>query len=368
MKVFDLIKVDPSGARRGSLHTAHGAVECPAFMPVATRAAFRVALPRDVAVTGTQAILVNTYHMFLGKRYENVRRAGGLHAFMSWESAIVTDSGGFQVFSLPDARLTGEGVYFDASRDGDTKLFIGPEISMEVQRELGADVVMAFDQCTEYSSSREEVQEAAGRTALWAEICRKCELGREQMLFGIIQGGVFLDVRKKSAQSITALDFDGYAIGGVSVGEGLEWLKKVVQFTSPLMPQDKPRYLMGVGLPQDILESVERGMDMFDCVIPTRYARNGTLFTRRGKIRIMDKKFRKDRYPVDTNCNCYTCQHFTRMYLRHLFFAKEPIGEVLASIHNLQFYQDLMSDIREAIEVDSFREFKIEWLAVYNRQ
>ncbi|MFC1735401.1 tRNA guanosine(34) transglycosylase Tgt [Candidatus Hydrogenedentota bacterium] len=361
---FELLETDPTGARLARLETAHGAVDCPAFMPVGTQAAIKAATPRDIEETGSQVILANTYHMSLGKRTELVKRAGGLHKLMAWNKTILTDSGGFQVFSLPDREISEKGVSFSFTEDGE-RVFLDPETSMSIQRDLGADIVMAFDECVEYPALRKYVEASVDRTTRWAGRCRACDLDDHQFLFGIVQGGIYDDLRAKSAAGITGIGFDGYAIGGVSVGEGLDLLKKVVSATAPMLPEDKPRYLMGVGLPEDILESIERGMDMFDCVIPTRYARGGTLFTREGKVRISDKRYRKDKYPPDTRCGCYTCRNFSRMYLRHLFFAKEALGETLATIHNVHFYQDLMSDIRAAIAEKQFAAFKKEWLENY---
>jgi queuine tRNA-ribosyltransferase len=361
---FNLKKVDRSGARRGSYKTEHGVVETPSFMPVGTAGFVRGTPMRDVAETGAQVVLANTYHLSLGDRLQTVKRAGGLHNFMGWSGSILTDSGGFQVFSLPGREISEEGVHFKFE-EGQERLFLGPERSMQIQRDLGSDIVMAFDECVEYPASAEYVQEAVNRTTRWAERCFDVELQEHQFLFGIVQGGTHQAMRRQSATAITAMPFDGFAVGGVSVGEGIELLKEVVGITAPLLPPDKPRYLMGVGLPEDILTSVERGMDMFDCVIPTRYARNGTLFTRMGKMRIKDKTFRKDKYPVDTNCGCYTCQTYSRMVLRYLFFTGDPIAEVLATIHNLTFYQDLMADIRQAIEKNNFDNFQRDWLNRY---
>ena len=361
---FELLNVDPTGARRSRFRTEHGSVECPAFMPVGTQGAVKAATPHQVEATGAQVILANTFHMSLENRRELVARAGGLHTLMAWPHTILTDSGGFQVFSLPDKNISEEGVAFQYGKDGATTV-LDPETSMAIQTDLGADIVMAFDECVEYPATEEYVARSVARTTRWARRCRAVELAPHQYLFGIIQGGTFPRLRQRSAAEITDIPFDGFAIGGVSVGEGLELLKKIVSHTSPLMPEHLPRYLMGVGLPEDILASVERGMDMFDCVIPTRYGRGGTLFTRTGRIRVTDKRYRKDRYPPDTACECYTCKHFTRMVLRHLSYAGEALYDTLATIHNLHFYQDLMRDIRTAIEADRFADFSREFLARY---
>ncbi len=358
---FELLKVSKEGARRSRFLTEHGKVECPAFMPVGTQGAVKAIAPDQLEATGAEVVLANTYHLSLGGRRELVKRAGGLHSFMAWPKTILTDSGGFQVFSLPDKKITDEGVTFFNKKKGEA-IFLNPEESMAIQRDLGADIVMAFDECVEYPAEENYVRRSIQRTAAWAERCRAVELASHQFLFGIVQGGTYQNLRNQSAEDLREIPFDGYAIGGVSVGEGLEWLKKVVAWTAPLLPENLPRYLMGVGLPEDIFAAVARGIDMFDCVIPTRYARHGTLFTRTGGIRIGDKKFRKDRYAVDTACNCYTCTHYSRMVLRHLHYAGEPLFLTLASIHNLHFYQDLMSDIRTSIEEDRFEEFSRAWL------
>jgi queuine tRNA-ribosyltransferase len=361
---FEVMREDPCGARRSRFRTEHGVVECPTFMPVGTQGAVKAVTPHQVAETGAQVVLANTFHLSLEQRRELVMRAGGLLVFMGWEQTIHTDSGGFQVFSLPQKTITEEGVSFQYGKD-ETMTVLDPEVSMEIQRDLGADIVMAFDECVEYPATREYVERSVARTTRWARRCRDVPLAPHQYLFGIVQGGTWPDLRERSAREITAIPFDGFAIGGVSVGEGLELLKDVVGYTVPHLPRDLPRYLMGVGLPEDILASVERGMDMFDCVIPTRYARGGTLFTRTGKIRVTDKRYRKDRYPVDTACRCYTCSHFSRMVLRHLSYAGESLFDTLATIHNLTFYQDLMAGARQAIEQGRFRTFAKEWLDRY---
>jgi len=361
---FKLLRTDPSGARRGHFFTEHGKVETPTFMPVGTAGFVRSTPMRDVAETGAQVVLGNTYHLSLGDRLQTVKRAGGLHRFMGWEGTILTDSGGFQVFSLEGREISEKGVSFQFEENGE-KLFLGPEESMAIQRDLGSDIVMAFDECVDYQAPQEYVQQSVERTTRWAERSREYPLQDHQFMFGIVQGGIFQSLRRQSAMEITNIPFDGFAIGGVSVGEGLTLLKEVVGYTTPLLPPNKPRYLMGVGLPEDILAGVERGIDMFDCVIPTRYARQGTLFTRMGKLRIMDKAFRKDKYPVDTGCRCYTCQTYSRMVLRYLFFTKDPLAETLATIHNLTFYQDLMADIRQAIEKGNYGNFQRDWLNKY---
>ena len=361
---FELVTTDPSGARRSRFRTEHGVVECPTFMPVGTQGAVKAATPHQVLETGADVILANTFHLSLERRRDLVKRAGGIHSLMAWPKTILTDSGGFQVFSLPDKTISEEGVSFRYGKD-DATTVLDPETSMAIQRDLGADIVMAFDECVEYPATREYIERSVARTTRWAKRCRGCDLAPHQHLFGIVQGGTYRKLRERSARELGELPFDGYAIGGVSVGEGLDLLKEVVGYTAPLLPPDLPRYLMGVGLPEDLFASVELGMDMFDCVIPTRYARGGTLFTRTGRIRVTDKRYRKDRYPPDTACQCYTCQHFSRMVLRHLSYAGEPLYDTLATIHNLRFYQDLMAGMRMAIEQGRFRPFAEQWLGRY---
>ena len=364
---FELLNVDASGARRARFRTEHGPVETPAFMPVGTQGAVKAVTPDQVAETGAQVVLANTYHMAREDRRDLVRRAGGLHGVMAWPQTILTDSGGFQVFSLPGTEVDDSGVTFTEERS-EQRLRLDPETSIEIQRELGADIVMAFDECVAKGAPRAYVERSVERTTRWAERGLAVPLAKHQFMFGIVQGGLFEDLRERNAAALTALPFDGFAIGGVSVGEGLEAMERVVRFTAPLLPERLPRYLMGVGLPEDLLAAIACGMDMFDCVIPTRYARGGTVFTRTGRIRVNDKRFRKDRLPIDTACRCYTCVRFSRMVLRHLYWAQEPLFETLATIHNLTFYQDLMRDARGAIERGDFADFQRGWLARYRRK
>ena len=346
-----------SAARAGRLQTSHGPVETPVFMPVGTHAAVRAMTPEQVRQTGARILLANTYHLLLRPGPELVKRAGGLHDFMAWDGPILTDSGGFQVFSLKNKEITAEGVRFKNEVDG-SEIMLTPERSIEIQHSLGADIIMAFDECTPYPATPELARRGVDNSLRWLERCGRAHEGSEQALFPIIQGSVYLDQRERSARETVRFAAPGYAIGGVSVGEGLEELKRIVGFTAPLLPVDKPRYLMGVGLPEDLIESVERGMDMFDCVIPTRYARSATLFTRRGRIRMNNRRYRRDMYPIDTACDCYACQTFTRAYVHHLYTANEILGTILGAIHNVRFYERLMSDMRAAIVAGKFSDWK----------
>ena len=362
---FTLLNTDSeSAARRGRLQTPHGVIETPIFMPVGTHAAMKAMTPAQVEETGAQIILSNTYHLHLRPGEGLVEKAGGLHAFMNWKKPILTDSGGFQVFSLPKKKITEDGVFFKHEVSGN-EIFLGPAEAMAIQNALGADIIMAFDECIPYPATHDYAAKSIGKTLRWAENCLKAHKRKDQALFGIVQGSVYDDLRRDCAKALTAMDFPGYAIGGVSVGEGLELLKKVVDYTAPFLPENKPRYLMGVGLPEDILESVERGMDMFDCVIPTRYARSATLFTSRGKLRLTHRRYRRDFYPVDASCSCYCCRNFTRAYLHHLFNANEILSAILSAIHNVHFYLDMMAQTRAAIERNEFKAFKTEFLGRY---
>jgi queuine tRNA-ribosyltransferase len=353
------------GARRGRFVTAHGVVETPAFMPVGTQAAVKCVTPDQVAATGAQVVLANTYHLSLADRTALVERHGGLHGLMAWKQTILTDSGGFQVFSLPDRVISEEGVRFRFDQGGEPAM-LSPESSMDIQRRLGADIVMAFDECVDHTAGREYLVASIERTFRWLKRCQAVPLAEHQHLFAIVQGGMDLELRSRSAADSISLGLPGYAIGGVSVGEGHEAMVRVVRHTAPLLPDDQVRYLMGVGLPEDLVASVAAGMDIHDCVIPTRYAREGTVFTWEGKMRIQDKRFRKDRYVIDTSCTCYSCASgFSRAYLRHLLFASETLAETLMTIHNLHFYQDLMRAMRTAIEQDRFPQWSQEFLVRY---
>ncbi|HKI51312.1 MAG TPA: tRNA guanosine(34) transglycosylase Tgt [Geothermobacteraceae bacterium] len=362
---FDLLHKDSSSrARRGHITTPHGSIETPIFMPVGTHAALKALTPAQVDEAGAQIVLANTYHLHLKPGESLIAKAGGLHPFMNWHKPILTDSGGFQVFSLPNKQISVDGVHFRNEVTGD-QIFLGPKEAISIENQLGADIIMAFDECIPYPASHDYAAKSIKKTLRWAEQCLKTHSREDQALFGIVQGSVYPDLRKECAEQLTAMEFPGYAIGGVSVGEGLELLKQVVDDTEPHLPEHKPRYLMGVGLPEDILESIERGMDMFDCVIPTRYARSATLFTRRGRIRLTNRRYRRDFYPVDASCSCYCCSNFSRAYLHHLFNANEVLSATLSAIHNVHFYLDMVARARQAIEQNSFADFKREFLAEY---
>jgi queuine tRNA-ribosyltransferase len=350
-------------ARVGRLVTPHGEVETPAFMPVGTAAAVKAVTRRDLDEVGAQIILANTYHLMLRPGDDLVAQLGGLHGFTGWERPYLTDSGGYQVFSLAGLRrLTEEGVAFQSHLDG-TPYLLTPERSMEVQGNLGADIAMAFDECPPWPAPREAVEEATLRTTRWAERCRAAHRAVNQALFGIVQGGVHLDLRERSAHDIMALDFPGHGIGGLSVGEPKEDMVRVLDHLDPILPPHKPRYLMGVGTPEDIVEAVARGVDMFDCVLPTRNARNGQLFTRRGRLSIRNARFRADEGPPDPDCRCYTCRTASRAYLRHLHMAGEMSAATLMTIHNLACYLDTLERIRQSIRLGRFDEFRAEMLS-----
>ncbi len=347
-----------SRARAGTLATPHGTVPTPLFMPVGTQAALKTLHPDLVAQAGARIVLANTYHLFLQPGTAVVKRCDGLHGFMGWNGPILTDSGGFQVFSLPGREITEEGVRFAFEKRGQAT-FLGPEESIRAQNELGADIIMAFDECIPFPAERDYAARSVERTLRWAERCLGAhERPGEQALFGIVQGSVYPELRERCARALVAMGFPGLAIGGVSVGEGHERMKQAVEYSEPFLPADRPRYLMGVGKPEDILEAIERGMDLFDCIIPTKFGRGGTLFTWTGKLRVQRKEYRKDRYPIDTACGCPTCTRFSRAYLNHLFEVDEPLGKALASLHNIHFYMTLVARAREAILEDRFTAFK----------
>ena len=364
---FTLIHTDPScnnSARRGRLEFPRGSIETPAFMPVGTYGTVKSMKPEELQDLGAEIILGNTFHLMLRPGTKIIREHGDLHAFMHWDKPILTDSGGFQVFSLAKMRkITEEGVHFSSPVNGE-KFLMTPESSMQVQRELGSDIVMIFDECTPYPATLTQARESMELSLRWAKRSKLAHEGNPAALFGIVQGGMHKTLREISAKALIDIGFDGYAIGGLSVGEPKDERDHVLDITTPLLPDNKPRYLMGVGKPEDIVESVKRGIDMFDCVIPTRNARNGFIFTRNGTLNIRNSKFQNDTRPIDHQCACYTCQNYSRAYLRHLDKCKEMLGAHLNTIHNLYYYQELMREIRSAIETDSFDEFVADFYAL----
>jgi len=360
--LFDLISTNKV-ARRGRLRFERGTVETPAFMPVGTYGTVKAMTPEELVELGAQIILGNTFHLMLRPGTDIIRQHGDLHDFMHWQGPILTDSGGFQVFSLAKMRKISErGVVFQSPVDGAT-IELTPERSMQVQRELGADIVMIFDECTPYPASREQAESSMQLSLRWALRSKQAHQGNAAALFGIVQGGMYPDLREQSASGLTAIGFDGYAIGGLSVGEPEDERNRILECTVPQLPQNQPRYLMGVGKPEDIVEAVRRGVDMFDCVIPTRNARTGFLYTRKGILRIRNSQYQHDTRPVDDACHCYTCRHYSRSYLRHLDKCGEILGSRLNTIHNLHYYQDLMRDIRAAIEATRFDAFAEDFYA-----
>jgi queuine tRNA-ribosyltransferase len=345
---FDIVATD-GPARRGRLLTARGVIETPAFMPVGTYGTVKAMTPADLREVGAQVVLGNTFHLMLRPGVEVVRRHGGLHAFMGWDGPILTDSGGFQVWSLAALRrLTARGVVFRSPVDG-AQVLLGPEESMAVQRALGSDIVMAFDECTPYPATAAEARASMELSLAWAARSRTAHADSEAALFGIVQGGMDPELRSESLSGLLEIGFDGYALGGLSVGEPKEAMAAVLEATVPRMPPDRPRYLMGVGTPADLIRAVGLGLDLFDCVMPTRNARNGHLFTSRGVVRIRNSRYRDDTGPLDPDCGCYTCRHFSRAYLHHLDRRKEILGARLNTLHNLYFYLGLMRGLGEAI-------------------
>ena len=341
-------------------------VETPIFMPVGTQATVKSMTPEELKEIGSQIILSNTYHLYLRPGHELVKKAGGLHEFMHWDKPILTDSGGFQVFSLgPLRKISEEGVEFRSHLDG-SKHFLTPEKAMEIQNALGSDIMMAFDECAPYPASREYVKNSLERTTRWLERCKEAHKNPEkQALFGIIQGGMYKDLREQSAKEITAIDLPGYAIGGLSVGEPKPMMYDILEHTTPFMPVDKPRYLMGVGSPDDLIEGVIRGVDMFDCVLPTRIARNGTAMTSQGKVVVRNATYAEDFTPLDPECDCYTCRNYTKAYIRHLIKTNEMLGARLITTHNLHFLLKLMENIRQAIREDRLLDFREEFFTKY---
>lgn len=360
---FEVLKREKdSGARLGKITVSHGEINTPVFAPVGTAGIVKTLSKEDLFYVGAEMILCNTYHLFLRPGHELIKRMGGLHKFISWDRPILTDSGGFQVFSLGELRkITEEGVIFQSHLDGGKKHFITPEIAIEIQETLGADIIMTFDECVPYPSTYDYTKTSMEMTTRWASRCREAHKKEGQALFGIVQGGFFQDLRKISANDIVNIGFDGYAIGGLSVGETKPQMYETIDTVMPYLPEDKPRYLMGVGTPEDLIEGVMRGADIFDCVMPTRHARNGSLFTSEGIINIKNAPYTEDEGPIDKNCGCHTCKNYSRAYLRHLFLAKEVSVLRFNTIHNLYYYLNLMKNIREAIREDRFLEFKREF-------
>jgi queuine tRNA-ribosyltransferase len=370
--MFELLAQDrQTKARRGRLTTAHGVVDTPAFMPIGTQGTVKAVTPRELRELNAQTVLGNTYHLFVRPGIDVIKHFGGLHKFMNWDGPILTDSGGYQIFSLAKLRkITEEGVHFQNHVDG-MPAFISPEIAMEIQAGLGSDIAMALDECAPYPCERDYAAQSAEMTARWAKRCksefeiRNSEFEIKRQLFGIVQGATFDDLRKSSAQAIVDLDFDGYAIGGVSVGEPEEEMIRAVESAEPFLPKDKPRYAMGLGTPPQLLEMIARGMDMFDCVLPTRLARNGTAFTATGTINLKNAEFALDKSPIEENCVCYACRGFSRGYIRHLIKAEEILGLRLITLHNLHFYLDLMRQAREQIQSRSFDQFRKSFVSNY---
>lgn len=357
-----------SGARAGILHTPHGDVETPVFMPVGTKATVKTMTPEELKAIGAQIILSNTYHLYLRPGSPLIRRAGGLHSFMNWDCPILTDSGGYQVFSLADNRsITEEGVSFRSHIDG-SKHMISPEVSIGVQTDLGSDIMMAFDECVPYPADYEYTKNSMERTLRWLDRCKKAKSREDQALFGIVQGGFYEDLREQSAKASVEMDLDGYSIGGISVGEPKEEFIRILKYTTPFLPSDKPRYNMGIGTPDYLFESVEAGIDMCDCVLPTRVARNGLALTHEGKVNIRNERFKEDFHTLDPACNCYCCKNYTRAYLRHLNNVNEILGARLLTIHNLTFLIEMMKGMRQAIFEDRFLEYKAAFLDRYEKE
>lgn len=364
---FELIKTcKQSGARLGILHTPHGDIETPIYMPVGTAATVKAVMPRDLKEIGAQIILSNTYHLHLRPGEDLVKEAGGLHRFMHWDKPILTDSGGFQVFSLAGIRkIKEEGVTFQSHIDG-SRRFISPEVSMQIQQDLGSDIAMAFDVCSPYPCDYDTARENMDRTHRWAKRCQTAHTRPDQALFGIVQGAFYKDLRVESAKTLADMDFIGYGIGGLSVGEPKPIMYEMLEELMPFMPMHKPRYLMGVGSPDCLIEGVLRGVDMFDCVLATRVARNGTILTGRGRLVVRNADCARDFSPLEEGCDCYACKNFSRAYIRHLFKAQEILGAQLASIHNLRFLTRLMEQVRNAIREDRLLDFRKAFFADYD--
>ncbi len=365
---FEIIKeCKRTKARAGRLHTPHGVIETPVFMPVGTQATVKTMTPDELKENNAQIILGNTYHLYLRPGHELVKEAGGLHKFMNWDRPILTDSGGFQVFSLGELRkIKEEGVTFRSHLDGSKHLF-SPERVMEIEEAIGADIAMAFDECTPYPADYDYAKRSMERTTRWLERCIKAHTREDQALFGIIQGSMYKDLRTESAKEITSFDLPGYAIGGLSVGEPAEVMYEMLDINTDIMPINKPRYLMGVGAADNLVEGVKRGVDMFDCVLPTRIARNGTVMTKHGKLVVRNAEYAHDFRPLEEGCGCYACRNFTRAYIRHLIKSGEVLGIRLTTIHNIYFLTNLMKEIRNAILQDRYPEFITEFYANFSR-
>jgi len=369
---FELLKTDSTGARKGRVTTAHGTFATPVFMPVGTHATVKAMTPEELVDMGVDIILANTYHLYLRPGHEVVRDLGGLHAFMHWDGPILTDSGGFQVFSLgTQLRVEERGVRFRSHVDG-AECMLTPELAIEIQLALGSDIVMCLDECTPYPAGRGRARSSMELTHRWAERCKEAHIegadgAPAPALFGIVQGGMYADLRRESVEALVETGFDGYAVGGLSVGEEKDLMREMVSATTRHLPVARPRYLMGVGTPEDLVFGVEAGVDMFDCVMPTRNARNGTLFTSRGKLVIKNARYERDHGPVDEDCECYTCRNYSRAYLRHLFMAGEILSSRLNTVHNLHYYTALMGRMGRAIEEGSFEEFKCGFLGARER-
>ncbi len=352
-------------ARAATLTTAHGNIQTPLFMAVGTRGTVKTMTPEELKENGCQVVLGNTYHLHLRPGEKIIKKMGGLHAFMNWKGPILTDSGGFQIFSLSKLRkITKQGVEFQSHIDG-TRLFITPEKSMEIQMDMGSDIIMAFDECPSFACDREKLTESMNLTLHWLKRSKGRMDRKESLLFGIVQGGLDYDLRMESLEKTTAIDLPGYALGGLSVGEPMDMMHKLVAQVGHRMPEAKPRYLMGVGTPLDLTLSIDSGMDLFDCVMPTRVARNGTLYTSRGKISIKREEYKEDPNPLDPLCHCYTCQNYTKAYLRHLFITGEFLGARLNSLHNLHYYFNLMSEARKAIINGNWTAYRDKIIATY---
>ncbi len=361
-----LKKSNENAARLGRITTKHGVIETPIFMPVGTQATVKSMTPEELKEIKAQIILSNTYHLYMRPGHDLIKEAGGLHKFMNWDLPILTDSGGFQVFSLgPMRKISEEGVAFRSHIDG-SKHFISPEKAIEIQTDLGSDIIMAFDECAPHPAEYKYVKNSLERTSRWAKRCKEAHTNTEnQTLFGIVQGGMYKDLRKQSAEELMEIGFKGYAIGGLSVGEPKDIMYEMLDYTTPLLPEEKPRYLMGVGSPDCLFEGVERGVDMFDCVLPTRLARNGTAMTSRGRVSIKQAQYTRDFSPLDPDCDCYTCRNYSKAYLRHLYKSNEILSARLFSYHNLHFLLNLMEKIRKAIEEDTFKTLKKDFFRNY---